>query len=217
MKFAIVPVKDLSKAKERLSSILPQDVRTELAYAMLEDVLTALRGSKLLDRVFVVTMDGAAVKIAGRMGVEVIEETEQNGESDSVDRASRICGDMGAGSVLVIPGDAPLIRTEDIDFIVARQSVSPSVILVPARDKLGTNAILRTPPDAIPSRFGHDSFRKHIEEADRKGIRVESYENERVGLDIDHPDDLRIFASEKSGTKTYELLLSKNILGKISE
>jgi 2-phospho-L-lactate guanylyltransferase len=123
---------------------------------------------------------------------------------------------MGAESVLVIPGDAPLITPEDIDFIAGKEMGPPSVILVPARDKMGTNAILRNPPDAIPSRFGHDSFRKHIEEAEKKGIRIEYYENERVGLDIDHPDDLKIFASKKSDTRTYELLLSKNILGKIS-
>jgi 2-phospho-L-lactate guanylyltransferase len=216
MKYAIVPVKDLSKAKERLSSILPQDVRTDLAYAMLEDVLTALTGSKLLDRIFIVTMDRNAMEIARAMGVEVIEETEQNGESDSVDRASLVCKEMGARSVLVMPGDAPLIKAEDIDFILGKESGSPSVILVPARDRMGTNAILRNPPDAIPSRFGEDSFRKHIDEAEKRDIPISSYENERVGLDIDHPEDLKIFASEKSDTRTYQLLYRKNILAKIT-
>ena len=216
MLFAIVPVKDLSKAKERLSSLLPQDVRTELAYAMLEDVLLALKGAELIDRSFIVTMDRKAMSIAGEIGIEVIEETEQKGESDSVDRASLVCKEMGADSVLVIPGDAPLIRPEDIDFVAGKLvSGSPSVILVPARDRMGTNAILRTPPDAIPSRFGHDSFRKHMEEAGKKGIGIEYYENERVGLDIDHPDDVKLFASRESDTRTYRLLVSKNILGKI--
>ncbi|HKQ33442.1 MAG TPA: 2-phospho-L-lactate guanylyltransferase [Thermodesulfobacteriota bacterium] len=215
MLFAIVPVKDLSKAKERLSSLLPQDVRTELACAMLEDVLSALKGATRIDRSFIVTMDRKAIRIAGEIGIEVIEETEQKGESDSVDRASLACKEMGADSVLVIPGDAPLIRPEDIDFVAGKVSSSPSVILVPARDKMGTNAILRTPPDAIPSRFGHDSFRKHIEEAGKKGISIEYYENERVGLDIDHPDDLKLFASKESDTRTYRLLVGKNILGKI--
>jgi len=215
MLFAIVPVKDLSKAKERLASLLPQDVRTEIAYAMLEDVLSALKGTKHIDRIFIVTMDREAMRIAGEMGMEIIEETEQKGESASVDRASLICMDMGADSVLVIPGDAPLIRSEDIDFIAGKESGAPCVIMIPARDRMGTNAILRTPPDAIPSRFGHDSFRKHMEEAGKKDITVEHYENKRVGLDIDHPEDLKLFASKESDTRTYRLLLSKNILGKI--
>ncbi|MEQ9617614.1 MAG: 2-phospho-L-lactate guanylyltransferase [Deltaproteobacteria bacterium] len=216
MKFAIVPVKDPSRAKERLSSILPQDVRTALAYAMLEDVLTALAGSGLLDRKFIVSLDTTAIKIAEDLGIEVIHETEQKGESASVDFASRICKEMGAQSVLVIPGDAPLITTEDIDFILERESDAPSAILVPARDYLGTNAILRKPPDAFPSLFGHDSFRKHLDEAAGRNIKIDTFENPRIALDIDNPDDLREFASIKSDTKTYELLSGMNLLNKVA-
>lgn len=185
MKFVIVPVKDLSKAKERLSSLLPQVQRTELAYAMLEDVLNALVGSKLADRKFIVTLDTKAIEIAENLGIEVILETEQNGESASVDYASQIAKDMGATSVLVIPGDAPLITSDDIDFVLEKEKAGPSIVFVPARDEYGTNAILRKPPNAIPSMFGADSFNKHKAEADKNNIPYESYENSRIGLDID--------------------------------
>lgn len=217
MKFVIVPVKDLSKAKERLSSLLPQHERTALAYAMLEDVLTALKGSLLADRKFIVTLDAKAIEIARGLGIEIIIETEQNGESASVDYASQICKDMGATSVLVIPGDAPLITSDDIDFILEREKDTPSIIFVPARDELGTNAILRKPPDAIPSMFGHDSFRKHMNEADKKNIPYDSYDNPRIGLDIDSPEDLKEFVSQKSDTKAYGELERLNILEKIKE
>ena len=215
MKFVIVPVKDLSKAKERLSSLLPQHERTALAYAMLEDVLLALKGSKLADRKFIVTLDDRAIEIAKGLGIEIIEETEQNGESASVDYASQIAKNMGATSVLVIPGDAPLITSEDIDFILEREKDAPCVIFVPARDELGTNAILRKPPDAIPSMFGHDSFRKHMNEADKNNIPYESYDNPRIGLDIDRQEDLIEFVSHKSDTKAYSELERLNILEKI--
>ena len=149
MKAALVPVKDLSKAKERLSAALPQEDRTALAYAMLEDVFTALSGSRLLDRTFVVSLDRKAIEIARSYGFEIIEETEQKGESSSVDYASRICMERGAESVLVVPGDAPLITSEDIDSVLEREGGNPSVLLVPARDDYGTNAILRKPPDFL--------------------------------------------------------------------
>ncbi|MGH7908589.1 MAG: 2-phospho-L-lactate guanylyltransferase [Thermodesulfobacteriota bacterium] len=206
MRFALVPVKDLSKAKERLSPILSQSERTDLAYAMLEDVLIALRGSKLLDRILVVTLDENAIKLAESLDIEVIKETKQNGESESVDRASIICKEMGAESVLVIPGDAPLITPEDVDFILEKEKPLHSVILVPARDELGTNAILRKPPDVIPSRFGYDSFKKHIEEARERNIPYEIHKLPRVALDIDEPEDLSLFASQKSPSKTYREL-----------
>lgn len=217
MKFVIVPVKDLSKAKERLSSILPQHLRTELAYAMLEDVLLALEGSKHADRKFIVTLDKKAIEIAKEIGIEVILETEQNGESASVDYASQIAKNMGATSVLVIPGDAPLIQSKDIDFILEKEKSDPSIIFVPARDEYGTNAILRKPPDAIRSIFGNDSFNKHKDESDKNNVPYESYENSRIGLDIDRPEDLKELVSQKSDTKTYRLLQKLNLIDKISE
>jgi 2-phospho-L-lactate guanylyltransferase len=207
MKFALVPVKDLSKAKERLSSILSQTERTALAYAMLEDVLRALGGSRLLDRLFVVTLDENAIELAKSLGVEIIKETKQEGESTSVDYASVICKDMGAESVLVIPGDAPLITHEDIDFILKKEKPYSSVILVPARDEMGTNAIFRKSPNAIPSRFGYDSFKKHIDESRQRNIPYEIYKLPKVALDIDEPEDLALFASKKSSTKTYTELI----------
>jgi len=217
MKFVIVPVKDLSKAKERLSSLLPQHQRTELAYAMLEDVLTALSGSRLADRKFIVTLDERAIDIAKELGIEVILETEQNGESASVDYASKVSIEMGAKSVLVIPGDAPLITSEDIDFILEKEKAAPSIVFIPARDEYGTNAILRKPPDAIPSMFGDDSFNKHKNEAEKKNIPYESFENSRIGLDIDRPEDLVELISHKSATKTYSELERLSLIEKIKE
>lgn len=216
MKFVIVPVKDLSHAKNRLSSLLPQDVRTDIAYAMLEDVLKALGAARLPDRKLVVTMDKRAAEIARGLGIEVLEETEQKGESLSVDEASIACKKMGAASVLVIPGDAPLITASDIDAVLERGLPPPSAVLVPARDYLGTNAILRNPPDAFPSMFGHDSFRKHKDEAARQGVRIESFENPRIALDIDHPEDLKEFASVESDTVTRRLLSRLGLVDKIT-
>lgn len=216
MKFAIVPVKDLSKAKERLSPILPQGERTDLARAMLEDVVIAVKGSKLLDRLFVVTLDESAVETAVNLGAEVIREKGQKGESESVDFASGICKEMGAESVLVIPGDAPLTTAEDIDFILEKEKAYPSSILIPSRDEMGTNAILRRPPDCFPSRFGYDSFKKHIQEAEQRRIPYETYSLPRIALDIDEPDDLAYFISNKSDTKTYAELVRIGFVQKAS-
>ncbi len=216
MKFALVPVKDLTKAKERLSPILSQTERTNLAYSMLEDVLRALRGSKLLDRIFVVTLDNTAIELATGLDIEIIKETRQAGESESVDFASAICKEMGGGSLLVIPGDAPLITQYDTDFILEKEKPYHSVILIPARDELGTNAILKKPPDVIPSRFGYDSFRKHIHEARERNIPYEIYNLPRVALDIDEPEDLALFSAEESNTLTYKELSRMGHIRRIS-
>ncbi len=214
MRFAVVPVKDLSRAKERLSSILPQKERTALAYAMLEDVLNAIRGSRFLNRLFIVTLDERAIELATTLGIEVIRETKQEGESASVDFALKICKDIGAESALVIPGDTPLVTPADIDFILEKEKPYPSVILVPAHNEKGTNAILRKPPDIINSQFGYDSFRKHINEAISKKIPYEVYRIPNIALDIDEPADILRFLSKRTDTKTYEQLLRIGIFYK---
>lgn len=217
MTYALVPVKDLSKAKERLSPILSIGERTILAYAMLEDVLRALKSSRNLKKLFVITLDESAIELANSMDIEVIREETQESESGSVDNGSSICKDLGAESVLVIPGDAPLITSDDVDFILEREIPFPSIILVPSRDELGTNAILRRPPDIIPSRFGYDSFRKHISEAEKEHIPYYIYNLPRVALDIDEPRDLALFSSRESDTKTYRELLSIGVIQKVSK
>ena len=53
--WAVVPVKELDRAKERLAAVLPPERRRALMLAMLEDVLTALAATPGLDGLAVVT------------------------------------------------------------------------------------------------------------------------------------------------------------------
>ena len=214
LKFILVPVKDLSKANERLSPVLSKKQRTELAYVMLEDVFSAVEKSKLADNKVVVTLDRKAEKMALKQGFEVIREETQLGESSSVDLALQVCRKMGARSVLVIPGDAPLVTGKDLDSVLEKEKKGKYVILVPSENEMGTNAILRKPPDAILSMFGDDSFRKHKEEAERRYVPYEVYRNLNISIDIDEPEDIETFSLYGSHTKTYKKLIE---LGLISE
>lgn len=217
MKFILVPVKDLSRANERLSSVLSKKQRTELAYVMLEDVLAAVGDSKLADSRVVVTLDRKAEEMALGRGFDVIREESQEGESSSVDLACQVCRKMGAESVLVIPADAPLVTGDDLDFVLGREKRGKSVVLVPSEDELGTNAIMRKPPDSIPSMFGHDSFRKHREEAERRYVPCEVCRNRNIGIDIDEPRDIETFSLYGSRTRTYGKLVKLGLIGEAAE
>ena len=217
MKFILVPVKDLSRANERLSSVLSKRQRTELAYVMLEDVLAAVGDSKLADNRVVVTLDRKAEEMALGRGFDVIREESQEGESSSVDLACQVCRKMGAESVLVIPADAPLVTGDDLDFVLGREKRGKSVVLVPSEDELGTNAIMRKPPDSIPSMFGHDSFRKHREEAERRYVPCEVCRNRNIGIDIDEPRDIETFSLYGSRTRTYGKLVKLGLIGETAE
>ena len=77
----LVPVKDLSRANERLASVLSNKQRTELAYVMLEDVFSAVGESKLADNKVIVTLDRKAEKMALEEGFDVIREENQLGRA----------------------------------------------------------------------------------------------------------------------------------------
>jgi len=74
--------------------------------------------------------------------------------------------------------------------VLAAAGEGPGVVLVPSADDLGSNAILRAPPLAIPSRFGHGSFARHQHEAAQRGLPCTVLRLPRVALDVDEVEHL---------------------------
>jgi 2-phospho-L-lactate guanylyltransferase len=110
-----------------------------------------------------------------------------------------------------MPADIPAVRSSDIELLLQETSghdtSAPFVLLAPSRDRMGTNALLLTPPDVIELRFGYDSFSYYVSEAVSKGLPLRIFQHERIGLDIDQPEDLKRFLSSGSGGETYRALL----------
>jgi 2-phospho-L-lactate/phosphoenolpyruvate guanylyltransferase len=191
MRYILIPVKDLSRAKQRLAGVMPQEERTQLAWTMLERTFAAAAQVCQIDRIAVVTLYEPAISLAEKYGMEIILETEQISESASVDYGSREVCKRGAEAVLRLPIDLPLITAEDIEAILASDKPGvPTVVIVPSRDGTGTNAILRRPPDLFPSHFGAGSLAKHLKEAELAKAECKILELPRIALDIDEPEDL---------------------------
>jgi 2-phospho-L-lactate guanylyltransferase (CobY/MobA/RfbA family) len=74
----------------------------------------------------------------------------------------------------------------------------------------GTNALLRNPPNAIPTRYGLNSFDAHVAEAESKKVHLEVYRSEDLEVDVDTPSDLYEIMRRGNSTKTSEFL--RNIL-----
>lgn len=212
----LIPVKSATRAKGRLAPVLDPGARQRLSLTMLEDVLAAVMpaAGSLVEAVIVATSDPGAMGIARTHGATLLEEREQRSESHSVDAASRTCAERGVEAVLTIPADIPAIRTEDIAAVLSA-AVGPdrAVVLVPSRDGMGTNAIWRRPPLAIPSRFGYDSFRKHQADAQARGLTWAAIEVPRLAVDIDEPEDLPAFLALPGGTRTRAFLDALGVTG----
>jgi 2-phospho-L-lactate guanylyltransferase len=183
----LIPVKNLANAKQRLSAVLDQSTRTELAHAMLTDVLEAV--SKCEVEVVLVTSDPFALDLAIQHGFQIIRDNSNRSETNAIEMATRVCSERGIDSTLVIPADIPLIEAADIQMIYEHAPVRGSV-LVPAADTRGTNAVLRSPAALFPLRFGNDSFVPHHAAARATNNPCVVLSLPRIALDIDNPEDL---------------------------
>ncbi len=205
MKVVLLPLKDPAHAKQRLAGHLTPKERQELAWAMLEDVTRAVGAALTPDQVVVVTR-GHLTLLAEQSNWQVIEENQQISESHSVDQACRLLQQRGASVVLRLPTDIPLLDSEDVDALLNLELEAQSAVIVPSRDGKGTNALLRTPPDAFPSRFGDDSLALHQEEALRHGVELKILENPRIAFDLDEFSDLLRFMQLGNETRTAQVL-----------
>lgn len=195
---ALMPVKGFRNAKQRLSPLLSSVAREILAETMFRDVLRQVRLARGFAGTYVVTGDGKVASIATAAGAEVIRESAENGETSAVDFARIKLKQAGCEAVLILPSDMPLVRTADIEQILAQApdgARAPFALLVPSHDRLGTNALLLAPPDVIRLRFGYDSFTFHSAQVAAQGLPLRCCENAHIALDIDEPQDLERFLS----------------------
>src|SRR5258708_2670398 len=191
MRALLLPVKDLHNAKKRLVGVLTPEERFGLAEAMLNDTIRAVQGVQRAEKVYVVTNYKPAMRLAEENGWEIVPEEEQISESHSVDAASKICEQRGITALLRLPLDVPLVKASDIDDLLVVECKEAALVIVPSRDGLGTNAILRIPPALFPSHFGIGSFAKHLAEAESARARVMIRRNARLEMDVDDEADLR--------------------------
>ena len=212
---ALLPVKDLEDAKQRLSPVLDARQRRDFFAAMLEDVLEALAATPALAGVLVLTRHPAVRALDARHGASLLGEARNLGQSGAVTFGARTLGARGAAGMIAVPADLPLVRPEDLDALLAAHRPAPSVTIAPARDGLGTNAVACSPPGVLPFRFGGASFRPHLARARALGLDPRVVHRSRLALDIDTPADLRAFSRQASNTRAYRYLRDSGILARL--
>jgi 2-phospho-L-lactate guanylyltransferase len=204
--WAAVPVKEFTGAKQRLSPLLTPQQREALAVAMLEDVLSALAEAPL-DGIMVNTLDPRATELARRYGARVVTDDARSGHTGAVTAMARILAAEGH-DMLTVPGDIPRVTAAEIAAVVEARKPAPSLTIVPARDEMGSNAMLCSPPLVMPFRFGDNSYFPHLATARGLGIEPTILKLPGIGLDIDQPEDVEAFlgAAPHMATRAYLLL-----------
>jgi len=203
----LIPFKSLATAKQRLAEALDQRKRSQLAEAMLRDVMTAVAGVVSRIDVALVTGDLRAQEMAKQFGFLVIEDTRNESETAAIEMATAWCEEHGYDTTIVVPADIPMITKDELHRVLDA-APDEGAVFVPAYDRRGSNCILRRPASLIPLRFGNDSFLPHCEAMKRTGKELVILEMPGIGLDIDNPHELEMLVQRAGETNSQRLLRS---------
>jgi 2-phospho-L-lactate guanylyltransferase len=206
--WAIVPVKELDGAKQRLAGLLSPAERRALIEVMVGEVLGAVAGARSLAGILVVTLDPQVTALATRLGARVVTDGARDGHTGSVMAGRQLLVREGRGGMITLPGDIPATTSAEIDAVLTAHLKAPSFTIAPAHDDLGSNAVVCSPPDAVPLRFGENSYFPHLAAARRGGIEPTIVRLPGIAMDIDHPADIAAFLRlpQSAGTRTRAFL-----------
>ncbi|MHB8601879.1 MAG: 2-phospho-L-lactate guanylyltransferase [Nitrosotalea sp.] len=190
---AIIPVKTFSRAKTRLS--LSPEKTDKICRLMLESVLKTVSQSDVIEKIVLVSKDENALEIGKKFGAHGIYDESENGVNSAVLLADNYFTQEGFEGTMVFPQDIPLIAPEDIRTLYQMRTSGRCVLVVPSRKFDGTNALFRTPPSVMETHYDEDSYKIHLNTAEKRSASSAMALIRRMMLDIDDQSDLRFILS----------------------
>ncbi len=202
--FTIIPTKPFSQAKTRLAPLLSLEQRMQLSRYLL---LRTINIANQVGQVVVISRDATVRRLAKSTGAWALIEAEASLNS-ALQQASEWVLLRDEASVLILPGDLPLLTVTDLQELISLDTITPSMVIAPCHRQEGTNALLLRPLGTIPFAFGPNSFTQHQRLAQAQGLNTTIYDMPNLALDLDLPDDFIRFKSsiEKNGGQTCEVL-----------
>jgi len=184
---AVLPIKRFDAAKQRLD----REDRAALMEAMATRALQTLAEAGV-DAAIVVTADPVAERLAREHGAAVVAEPEGLlGHSAAAALGVEAALARGAGRVLLLAGDCPLLTAADVDELLARHDgAGEGVVVLADRHGTGTNGLLLRPPRAISPAFGPGSRIRHERLAAEAALPCVVEHVPAFALDVDTVEDL---------------------------
>lgn len=184
---AAILMKDPSEAKTRLRPALDDETRESLALLLFDNTLRFLT-SEHDGPVGVVTRSPLIAERAAARGATVIAEPEGGDINAAATLASAWARRIGADGLLVMHADIPGLVPEELDLLLA-EGREANVVIAASHDG-GSNALLLTPPDAVPFLFGPRSADAHEIAAQASRRSVRRLVLKQLSRDVDRPADL---------------------------
>ncbi len=182
----VIPFKT-SNPKSRLSSILNDKERFELALNMLKDVLDALKKFDV------------EVKVLSPNKIDLDVEVVEDGRS--LDEC--INDELKEVPKAVIMSDLPLLKPEVLERFF---NCEGDVVIAPGR-KGGTNMLL-VRKEGFRVSYHYGSFMKHLKIAEELGFKVGIFDSFYASVDIDDESDLLELMLHGKGKRSWNYLKS---------
>jgi len=202
---ALLPVKRFANSKQRLAGWLTPSERELLARTMFEDVWEKLTHSGAFAQLLVATAEPYVIARCRESGVLCLVEGEQQSHSLSVRTATEWAMSMGVTTLASVPIDTPAITEEDLQDLM-KTAATYDVVIAASGDGAGTNALVRTPPNAIDPHFGPNSCRLHSVQARAAGLSCSVVALPGFAADVDTPEEAERFLALGRPCRTANLL-----------
>ena len=187
---ALVPVKAFTDAKTRLSPLLDEHGRRELAIALATRSIRTLVAERPTT---VVADDAEVLDLAGSLGAATLHCSGPGLDLAVTEGLARLA-ELDVPRAVVVHSDLPLLDT------VADLDVPSGVAIATDRHGQGTNAIGVAPTADVRWAYGAGSLHRHRAEALRLGLAARRVHRIALAFDLDTPADLRALPELDTGS-----------------
>jgi len=181
---AVIPFKK-ENAKSRLSGVLSETQRQELAICMLFDVISALEKSGKFDEIDILNSSFSSI-LDTEFPLNINVLLNEENLNDALNEYLRKSAGHWNGTVLIIMADMPLVTEKQI---IELTNMTADVVIAPGSGG-GTNVLLIRNPEKFHVDYYGTSFLDHLRIAREAGLSVDVYDSFFVSTDMDEPDDL---------------------------
>lgn len=194
--WALILKKAPSKAKTRLASVLCDEERRNLIEKLFQHVLRQALDTAGIHRLAIVSPEQPVLP----EGVLWIRDTSDDMNECIIQGISEAKG-RGAERILVLPSDLPLVSNKDLEEML-RDGGQYDVVIAPDEFEEGTNALLLDSSRNFKPMFGVNSFRKHLAQARRLGLKTRVACIPGIAFDLDDQRDWEKYCSTNDTLKT---------------
>jgi 2-phospho-L-lactate guanylyltransferase len=206
--WAIVPVRPLEEGKSRLAEVLTAAERQRLNQRFFRQTLDVTAAVVGRERTLVISRSEPLLGIARSLSFETLLEAPPHSLNTALTQAAEAARQRGATGILSVSCDLPFLIPDELRALIDVAHQGDGLAIASDRAGTGTNALVMSPPGAIPYRYGIDSFAAHQEAARDAGLTLNVVRRAGLSFDIDTPDDFEQMEEIRRETNPVKLASS---------